>query len=253
MARVKPSHIERPKKLGRIRETIHELDDNMAKKEYDNAPKVYGVHTTYISNPPVSQPAIEPIFIEQSDGTVKSFISVNEADGSSRYVSEQELDIYGRRKSKLETFIEMLPPGSICKIYLDDIGTVQAIIHRIKICTAHFEPALHIEFFKLKDVIAMPADASPDTLSQYMNIESCVIYNLGQIEVIDSSDVAEMYREFIKNEMLVIKKQIAALKDNLRQLSRLKNSGVSTSGLVSEIDRKYRAFVRNLEQKRFMK
>ena len=84
-------------------------------------------------------------------------------------------------------------------------------------------------------------------------MESCVIYNLGQIEVIDSSDVAEMYREFIKNEMLVIKKQIAALKDNLRQLSRLKNSGVSTSGLVSEIDRKYRAFVRNLEQKRFMK
>ena len=84
-------------------------------------------------------------------------------------------------------------------------------------------------------------------------MESCVIYNIGQIEVIDSSDVAEMYRELIKNEMLAIKKYIATLKDNLRQLSRLKNSGVSTSELFSEIDRKYRAFVRNLEQKRFMK
>ena len=147
----------------------------------------------------------------------------------------------------------MIPPGSICKIYLDDIGTVQAIIHRIKICTAHFEPALHIEFFKLKDVIAMPADASPDTLSHDLIMQSCVICNLGQIEIIDSSDVAEMYREFIKNEMLVIKKQIAALKDNLRQFSRLKNSGVSTSGLVSEIDRKYRLFVQSLEQKRVMK
>ena len=253
MATVNPTYIERPKKSGHCGENIHDLEHIMAKKEYDNAPKVYGVHTTVISNPPVFQPAIEPICIEQSDGTVKSVIRVNEADGSSRYVSEQELDIYGRRKSKLETFIEMLPPGSICKIYLDDIGTVQVIIHRIKICTAHFEPALHIEFFKLKDVIAMPADASPDTLSHDLIMQSCVICNLGQIEIIDSSDAAEMSRELIKNEMLVIKKQIAALKDNLRRLSRLRNSRDSTSGLFSEIDRKYRLFVQSLEQKRFMK
>jgi hypothetical protein len=62
-----------------------------------------------------------------------------------------------------------------------------------------------------------------------------------------------MSRELIKNEMLAIKKQIAALKDNLRQLSRLKNSEGSTSRLVSEIDRKYRAFARSLERERFMK
>ena len=134
------------------------------------------------------------------------------------------------------------------------MGTVQAVIHRIEFSNDDYlGPALHIEFFKLKDVLAMPAEASPDTLSQYMNMESCVIYNLGQIEVIDSSDVAEMYRELIKNEMLAIKKYIATLKDNLRRLSRLKNSGGSTSGLVSEIHRKYQALVQSLEQKSFMK
>ena len=62
-----------------------------------------------------------------------------------------------------------------------------------------------------------------------------------------------MSRELIKNEMLAIKKQIAALKDNLRRLSRLRNSGDSTSRLFSEIDRKYRLFVQSLEQKRVMK
>ena len=134
------------------------------------------------------------------------------------------------------------------------MGTVQAVIHRIEFSNDDYlGPALHIEFFKLKDVLAMPAEASPDTLSHDLNMQSCVICNLGQIEIIDSSDAAEMSRELIKNEMLVIKKQIAALKDNLRRLSRLRNSRDSTSRLFREIDRKYRLFVQSLEQKRFMK
>ena len=251
MATVNPSYIERPKKYGRYGEIIRDLDDNMAEQDYDNAPQVYGVHTTVISNPPVSQPAIDiihPISIVQSDGTVMSFFRVTEADGSSRYVSEQELDIYGRQKSKLDTIIEMFPPGSICKIYLPDIDPYRAIINKIEFSTVHLEPALHIDFFKLEDVLAMPDETSPDTLSQYPIMQSCVIYIPEQIENIDSSDAAEMPRELIKNEMLAIKKQISALKDNLRQLSRIRNSRDSTSRLFSEIDRKYHALVQSFRK-----
>ena len=268
MARVKPSHIERPKKLGRCGENIHDLDDNMAKQYYDTAPQADAVQTSQepvIPNPLVPRPAIgtinHPMTILQSDGTDKYLllptqqtIYAEAADGSSKYVPVWASDVRTHRQSTFKTIIEMLPPGSICKLYLDNIDAFQALIHRIEFSADDYlGPALHIEFFKLKDVLAMPAEASPDTLSQYMNIESCVIYNLGQIEVIDSSDVAEMYRELIKNEMLAIKKYIATLKDNLRRLSRLKNSGVSTSGLVSEIHRKYQALVQSLEQKSFMK
>ena len=268
MARVKPSHIERPKKLGRCGENIHDLDYIMAKKEYVNAPQADAVQTSQepvIPNPLVPRPAIgtinHPMTILQSDGTDKYLllptqqtIYAEAADGSSKYVPVWASDVRTHRQSTFKTIIEMLPPGSICKLYLDNIDAFQALIHRIEFSADDYlGPALHIEFFKLKDVLAMPAEASPDTLSQYMNIESCVIYNLGQIEVIDSSDVAEMYRELIKNEMLAIKKYIATLKDNLRRLSRLKNSGVSTSGLVSEIHRKYQALVQSLEQKSFMK
>ena len=252
MATVNPLNIERPKKSGHCGENIHDLEHIMAKKEYDNAPKVYGVHTTVISNRPGSQPAIDiihPMSIVQSDETVKSFIRVNEADGSSRYVSEQELDIYGRQKSKLETIIEMFPPGFICKIYLPDIDPYWAIINKIEFSTTHLEPALYIEFFKIEDILVMPDETSPDTLSQYPIMQSCVIYIPEQIENIDSSDAAEMSRELIKNEMLAIKKRIAALKDNLRRLSRLRNSGDSTSGIFSEIDRKYHALVQSLEKR----
>lgn len=124
MATVNPPYIERPKKSGHCGENIHDLEYIMAKKEYDNAPQVYGVHTTVISNPPVFQPAIEPICIEQSDGTVKSVIRVNEADGSSRYVPEEGIDVCVRWQAKLKKIIEMFPPGSICKIHLPDIGTI---------------------------------------------------------------------------------------------------------------------------------
>ena len=77
MARVKPSHIERPKKLGRCGENIHDLDYIMAKKEYVNAPQADAIQTSQepvIPNPLVSQPAIDivqPIPILQSDRTVK--------------------------------------------------------------------------------------------------------------------------------------------------------------------------------------
>ena len=267
MARVKPSHIERPKKLGRCGENIHDLDYIMAKKEYVNDSQADAVQTSQepvIPNPLVPRPAIgtinHPMTIHRSDGTVEHVIPTQQtiyaeaADGSSKYVPVWASDVRTHRQSTFKTIIEMLPPGSICKLYLDNIDAFQAVIHRIEFSTDDYlGPALHIEFFNLKDVFALSAETSPDTLSQYPIMQSCVIYNLGQIESIDSSDAAEMCRELIKNEMLAIKKYIATLKDNLRQLSRLKNSGVSTSGLVSEIDRKYRAFVRNLEQKRFMK
>ena len=261
MGRVIPPDIERPKKHERYGEIIHDLVDNMAKQYYDAAWQADAVQTLQapgsLENPvPVN---IQPIPILQADGTIKYVlptqqpIPIAEADGSSRYVPGWGTDIYGRQQSKLKTIIEMFEPGSICKIHLDDTDAFQAVIHGIKFSTAHLEPALHIEFFKLEDVLAMPAETSPDTLSQYPVIQSCVIYNPGQIESIDSSDAAEMSRELIKNEMLAIKKQIAALKDNLRQLSRLRNSEGSTSRLVSEIDRKYRAFARSLERERFMK
>ena len=260
MARVKPSHIERPKKLGRCGENIHDLDYIMAKKEYVNAPQADAVQTSQepvIPNPLVPRPAIgtinHPMAIHQSDETVEHVLPTQRAihitgtDGSSRYVPECGTDIYGRLKSKFKTIIEMLPSGSICKIYLPDIDPYWAIINKIEFSTTHLEPALYIEFFKIEDILAMPDETTPDTLSQYPIIQSCVIYIPEQIESIDSSDAAEMSRELIKNEMIVIKKQIAALKDNLRRLSRLRNSRESTSGLVSEIDQKYRVFVRNLE------
>ena len=248
MATVNPPDIERPKKYGRCGEIIYDLDNNMA--EHSTAPQVYGVHTDQIPvipnplNPRLAIDTVQPMSIVQSDGTVKYMNSTQQPIHA---------DVRIHRQSNLKTIIETFPPGSICKIYLDDMGTVQALIHRIKFSTAHFEPALHIEFFKLEDVFALPAEITPDTLSQYPIMQSCVIYNLGQIESIDSSDAAEMSRELIKNEMLVIKKQIATLKDNLRRLSRLRNSRDSTSGLVSEIHRKYQALVQSLERKSFTK
>lgn len=233
MARVKPSHIERPKKLGRCGENIHDLDNNMA--EHSTAPQVDGTDKYLLL------PTQQTIYAEA-------------ADGSSKYVPVWASDVRIHRQSEFQTIIEMFPPGSICRIYLYDKGTVQAVIHGIKFSTNDYlGPALHIEFFNLKDVFALSAETSPDTLSQYPIIQSCVIYNLGQIESIDSSDAVEISRELIKNEMLAIKKQIAALKENLRRLSRLRNSRDSTSGLVSEIHRKYQALVQSLEQKSFMK
>ena len=244
MATVIPPIIERPKKSGHCGEIINDLDVNMAKQYYyDNAPKIYGIHTDQIQvipNPLNPRPPIDkdhPMSIVQSDGTVKYMNSTQQPIHA---------DVRIHRQSKLKTIIETFPPGSICKIYLDDMGTVQAVIHRIKFSTAHFEPALHIEFFKLEDVLTLPAETSLDTLSQYPIMQSCVIYNPEQIEIIDSSDAAETFREFIKNEMLAIKKQIAALKVNLRRLSRLRNSRDSTSRLVSEIYRKYHALVQSL-------
>lgn len=265
MGRVIPPDIKRPKKHERYGEIIHDLVDNMAQYYYDTAPQANAVQTLQapvILNPLDPRPAIDtiqPIPILQSDGTVKYVlptqqpIPIAEADGSSRYVPGWGTDIYGRQQSNLKTIIEMFPSGSICKIHLDDTDAFQAVIHEIKFSTANIDPALHIEFFKLEDVLAMPTETSPDTLSQYPAIQSCIIYNPGQIESIDSSDAAEMSRELIKNEMLAIKKQIATLKDNLRQLSRLKNSEGSTSRLVNEINRKYHAFARSLERERFMK
>ena len=258
MGRVISPDIKRPKKYGEI---INDLDEQY----YNTAPQANAVQTLQVPvilNPLDPRPAIDtihPIPIFQSDGTVKYVLPtqqptpIAEADGTSRFVLGLGTDIYGRQQSKLKTIIEMFPPGSICKIHLDNTDAFQAVIHEIKFSTANIDPALHIEFFKLEDVLAMPAETSLDTLSQYPAIQSCIIYNPGQIEGIDSSDAAEMSRELIKNEMLAIKKQIAALKDNLRQLSRLRNSEGSTSRLISEIDRKYRAFARNLERERFMK
>lgn len=263
MGRVIPPDIQRPKKHERYGEIMHDLVGNMTNQYYDTAPPADAVQTLQapvILNPLDPRPAIDtiqPIPILQSDGTVKYVLptqqSIPTPEAKSKFALGWGTDIYGRQQSKLKTIIEMFPSGSICKIHLDDTDAFQAVIHEIKFSTANIDPALHIEFFKLEDVLAMPAETSPDTLSQHPAIQSCIIYNPGQIESIDSSDAAEMSRELIKNEMLAIKKQIAALKDNLRQLSRLKNSEGSTSRLVSEIDRKYRAFARSLERDRFMK
>lgn len=256
MGRVIPPDIKRPKKYG-------EIINDLVEQYYNTAPQANAVQTLQapvILNPLVPRPAIDtiqPIPILQSDGTIKYVLPTQQPiptpEAKSRFVLGWGTDIYGRQQSNLKTIIEMFPSGSICKIHLDDTDAFQAVIHEIKFSTANIDPALHIEFFKLEDVLAMPAETSPDTLSQYPAIQSCIIYNPGQIEGIDSSDAAEMSRELIKNEMLAIKKQIAALKDNLRHLSRLKNSEGSTSRLVSEIDRKYRAFARSLERERFMK
>ena len=224
MARIKPSHIERPKKLGRCGENIHDLDDNMAK--HSIAPQADGTDKYLLL------PTQQTIYAEA-------------ADDSSRYVP-----VWTRthRQSKFKTIIEMFPSGSICKIYLPDIDPYLAIINKIEFSTTHLEPALYIEFFKIEDILAMPDETSPDTLSQYPGIQMCTIYIPEQIESIDLSDAAEMSKELIKNEMNAIKKQIAALKNNLRQLSRLRNSGDSTSRLFSEIDRKYHALIRNFRK-----
>lgn len=225
MSTVNPLNIERLKKYGRCGEIIYGMDDNMAKRHHSTAPQT---------------DTVEPMSILQPDGTVKHFIHIAGADGSSRYVPEDGTDVYVRWQSKLKTIIELFPSGSICKIHLDDIGTIQAVIHEINFSTLHLEPALCIEFFKLEDIIASPAEPSPI-------MQTCVIYIPEQIESIDSSDAAEMSRELIKNEMIAIKKRLSALKDNLRQLSRLRNSRDLTSRLVSEIDRKYHALVQSLK------
>lgn len=233
MATVNPPDIGRTKKYyGRNGEIIHDLDNNMA--EHSTAPQVYGVHTSQAP---------------------KSFeIPIAEADGPSRDVSKRPIvDIYKQRQAKLKTIIEMFPSGSICKIHLPDIDAYRTVIHRIEFSTTHLDPALHIEFFKLEDILAMPDETSPDTLSQYPCIQMCTIYDPRQIESIDSSEAAEMSREFIKNEILDIKKEIVELKDNLRRLSRLRNSGDSTSRLFSRIDMKYYALIRSLERKSFTK
>ena len=264
MATVKPPVIERPKKYGRCGESIHDLDYIMAKKEYVNAPQADAVQTSQepvIPNPLEPRPAIDIIqsmSMLQSDRTDKYLLPTQqtiyaEADDSTRYFPVWASDVRTHQLSKFQTIIEMFPPGSICKIYLPDIDPYWAIINKIEFSTTHLEPALYIEFFKLEDVLAQPAETSLDTLPQYPIMQSCVIYIPEQIESIDSSDAAEMSRELIKNEMLAIKKQIAVLKDNLRRLSRLRNSRDSTSRLFSEIDRKYRLFAQSLEQKRVMK
>lgn len=232
MATVNPPDIERFKKYGRCGEIIYDSDDNMA-KQHSTAPQVYGVHTTQVP---------------------KDFgIPIAETDSPSRDVSKRGIDIYRQRQAKLKTIIEMFPPGSICKIRLPDIDAYRTVIYRIEFSTTHIDPALHIEFFKLEDILAMPDETSPDTLSQYPVIQLCTIYDPRQIESIDSSEAAEMSREFIKNKILAIKKEIVALKDNLRRLSRLRNSGDSTSRLFSEIDRKYYALMQSLVQKSFTK
>ena len=246
MARVKPSHIERPKKLGRIRETIHELDDNIA-KQYSTAPQVYGVQTSQVPvilNPLDPRPAIDiihPMSILQSDGTVKHVLPTQQPIHA---------DVRIHKQAKIKTIIEMFPPGSICKIHMDDTVAYRTVIHGIEFSTTHINPELYIEFFNLEDIIAMMVETS---LSQYPLIHRLTIYDPGQIESIDSSEVAEMSKKIIKNEMLDIKRDITALKDNLRQLNRLRNSRDLTSRLVSEIDQEYPALVRSLKRKRFMK
>ena len=248
MATVNPPDIRRSKKYYRRNgEIIHDLDDNIERYYYDTASQVYGVQTIQspvIPNPLVPQPAIDivqPIPTLQSDGTVKHVLPTQQ----SIYA-----DVCIHRQSKLKTIIETFPPGSICKIHLPDVDTYQTVIYRIKFSTTHLDPVLYIEFFKLEDVLALPAETSPDTLSPYSIIQSCFIYEPRQIESINSSDAAETFREFIKNEMLAIKKQIAVLKNNLRQFSRLRNSRDLTSRLVSEIDRKYHALVQSLYNRR---
>lgn len=247
MATVNPPYIERPKKYGRCGEIIYDLGDNMAKKEYDNAPKVYGVQTSQVPvilNPLDPRPAIDiihPMSILQSDGTVKHVLPTQQSIHT---------DVRIHHQAKFKTIIEMFPPGSICKIHMDDTVVYRTVIHGIEFSTTHINPELYIEFFNLEDIIAMMVETS---LSQYPLIHRLTIYDPGQIESIDSSEVAEMSKKIIKNEMLDIKRDITALKDNLRQLNRLRNSRDLTSRLVSEIDQEYPALVRSLERKRFMK
>jgi hypothetical protein len=258
MGKVKAVEIKRPQNYGHYGELINDLVDNMTKQYYDDTvPRSDDAQTTLRAPGSFETPIAIPVL--QTDDAVRYILPtqpsmpIADADGTLIYVPGCGNDIYGQQQSKLKTIIEMFPSGSICKIHLDDTDAFQAVIHEIKFSTAHFQPALHIEFFKLEDVFAMPVESSSDTLSQYPVIQSCVIFNPGQIESIDSSDTAEMSRELIKNEMLAIKKQIADLKDNLRQLSRLRNSGGSTSRLFSEIDQKYHAFARRLERERLIK
>ena len=245
MATVNPPDIERPKKYGRCGEIIHDLDNNMA--EHSTAPQVYGVHTSQtpvIPNPLNPRPAIDtvqPMSILQSDGTVKYVLPTQQS-------IHTDVRIY--LQAKFKTIIEMFPPGSICKIHMDDTVAYWTVIHRIELSTTHLEPALYIEFFNLEDIIAMLVETS---LSQYPLIQMCSICDPGQIESIDSSEVVEMSRKLIKNEMLDIKRQITALKDNLRQLNRLRNSRDLTSRMVSEIEQEYQALVQSLERMNFTK
>lgn len=247
MATVNPPDIERPKKYGRCGEIIHDLDYIMGKMEYDNAPKIYGIHTDQILvnpnplNPRLPFDKVQPMTIRQSDGTVEHVLP-----------SQQSIhtDVRIHKQAKIKTIIEMFPPGSICKIHMDDTVAYRTVIHRIEFSTTHIEPELYIEFFNLEDIIAMLVETS---LSQYPLIHRLTIYDPGQIESIDSSEVAEMSKKIIKNEMIDIKRDITALKDNLRKINRLRNSRDLTSRLVSEIDQEYPALVQSLERKRFMK
>ena len=245
MATVNPPGIGRPKKYGRCGEIIRDSDDNMT--EYSTALKIYGVHTDQlpvILNPLDPRPAIDiiqPMSILQSDGTVKHVLPTQQSIHT---------DVRIHQQAKFKTIIEMFPPGSICKIHMDDTDAYRTVIHKIEFSTTHLNPELYIEFFNLEDIIAMLVETS---LSQYPLIHRLNIYDPGQIESIDSSEVAEMSKKIIKNEILDIKRDITALKDNLRKLNRLRNSRDLTSRLVSEIDQEYPALVRNLEQKRFMK
>ena len=246
MATVNPLDIERPKKYGRCGEIIYDSDDNMT--EYSTAQKIYGVHTDQVPvilNPLDPRPAIgtiiQPMSILQSDGTVKHVLPTQQPIHA---------DVRIHQQAKLKTIIEMFQPGSICKIHMDDTVAYRTVIHKIEFSTTHLNPELYIEFFNLEDIIAMLVETS---LSQYPLIHRLTIYDPGQIESIDSSEVAEMSKKIIKNEMLDIKRDITALKGNLRQLNRLRNSRDLTSRLVSEIDQEYPALVRSLEQKRFVK
>ena len=245
MATVNPPGIERFKKYGRYGEIIRDSDDNMT--EHSIAPQVYGVQTSQVPvilNPLDPRPAIDtvqPMSILQSDGTVKHVLPTQQSIHT---------DVRIHQQAKFKTIIEMFPPGSICKIHMDDTVAYRTVIHRIEFSTTHINPELYIEFFNLEDIIAMLVETS---LSQYPLIHRLTIYDPGQIESIDSSEVAEMSKKIIKNEMLDIKRDITALKDNLRKLNRLRNSRDLTSRLVSEIDQKYPALVRSLERKRFMK
>lgn len=245
MTTVNPPDIKRSKKYGRYGEIIRDSDDNMT--EHSTAPRVYGVQTSQVPvilNPLDPRPAIDivqPIPILQSDGTVKHVLPTQQSIHT---------DVRIHQQAKLKTIIEMFPPGSICKIHMDDTVAYRTVIHKIEFSTTHINPELYIEFFNLEDIIAMLVETS---LSQYPLIHRLTIYDPGQIESIDSSEVAEMSKKIIKNEMLDIKRDITALKDNLRKLNRLRNSRDLTSRLVSEIDQNYSALVRSLEQKRFVK
>ena len=179
MATVKPPVIERPKKSGRNRENIHDLDDNMA--EHSIAPQVYGVQTSQepvIPNPLESRPAIDIIqsmSLLQSDGTDDKYLLPTqqtiyaEADDSSRYFPVWASDVRTHQLSKFQTIIEMFPPGSICKIYLPDIDPYWAIINKTEFSTTHLEPALYIEFFKIEDILRC---RTRHHQTRYLNIQS---------------------------------------------------------------------------------